>query len=287
MVKVTVNGQEYYMDGYLKENLDTGKTVIKKDWDMLFACDGNEGSGKSVFVMQIAKYCDPSFDIDRVVFTPGEFRKAIIAAEKYQAIVYDEAYTGLSSRATMSLINRTLISMLAEIRQRNLFVFVVMPCFFDLDKYVALWRSRGLFHVYTGKKFERGYFAFYNIDKKKDLYINGKKFYSYSKPKPNFIGRFTNHYVVDEAAYRKKKRDSLTDREAKSQDKEVQKEIQEELFNKLQESEADLTHEQKMKVLGMPEATYYYKLKNYRKLKGFAKDLGFNSNTPILNYDLV
>lgn len=266
MVKVNVNGQEYYMDGYLQQNMDVAKKVIKKDWDMIFAVDGNEGSGKSVFAMQVGKYVDPTLCIERIVFTPKELRQSIINAEKYQAIIYDEAYTGLSSRATMSLINRTLISMLAEIRQRNLFVFVVMPCFFDLDKYAALWRSRGLFHVYTGKNFERGYFAFYNIDRKKDLYINGKKFYSYAKPRPNFIGRFTNAYVLDEKEYRKKKKDSLINREKKRNDEEVKKEMEEELFIRLQETKTDMTHTQKMQLLGMPSSTYFRKLSKYNEM---------------------
>jgi len=105
----------------------------------------------------------------------------------------------------MSDINKTLVSMLAEIRQKNLFVFIVMPTFFDLDKYAAIWRSRGLIHVYTDKGYGRGYFAYYNKDKKKTLYILGKKFYDYKKPTPSFRGRFTNYYVVDEAEYRNRK----------------------------------------------------------------------------------
>ena len=32
---------QYSMDGYMKENLDLAKKVIKKDWDMLFVYDGN------------------------------------------------------------------------------------------------------------------------------------------------------------------------------------------------------------------------------------------------------
>src|SRR3990167_8074395 len=178
MVKVKFDGKEWitlesnaedgmYIDGYLKQNLDTAKEVIRKDWDMVFCYDGAEGSGKSRKAIQDAYYCDPTLTMDRIVFTPYLFRKVVINSKPFQAVVYDEAYTGLSSRATMSLINRTLISMLAEIRQKNLFVFVVMPTFFDLDKYVALWRSRYLIHIYTQGQFERGYFTFYNVDKKK------------------------------------------------------------------------------------------------------------------------
>jgi len=254
---------EYYMDGYMQQNLDTAKRVIQKDWDMIFVYDGNEGSGKSVKAMQDAFYCDPTFNIDRVVFTPSELKRAVIDAKPYQAVVFDEGYTGLSSRATMSFINRTLIGMLAEIRQRNLFVFVVMPCFFDLDKYVALWRSRALIHIYTAKNFERGYFCFFNVERKKDLYINGKKYYSYAKPKANFIGRFSNHYVIDEKTYRRKKRNSLLEREKKASEKEVKKELEDNLFVRMMELPDDVPHKLRMSILSMPETTYFRRKKKY------------------------
>lgn len=198
------------MDGYLKTNLDAAKEVIAQDWDMVFCVDGYEGTGKSVLAQQMAKYCDPSIDISRVCFTPEEFKEAINNAEKYQAIIFDEAYGGMSSRAAMSEVNKSLMSMLAEIRQKNLFVFLVLPCFFELDKYAAIWRSRALIHVYTGEKFKRGRFSFYSQDRKKSLYIIGKKFYSYSQPKSNFHGEFPPGYVVDEKAYRKKKLKALS-----------------------------------------------------------------------------
>lgn len=259
------------MDGYLYQNLNSAKDVIRKDWDMIFVVDGPEGCGKSVFTQQCAKFVYPDFNINNVVFTPSELRKRIMEAKPYEAIVYDEAYTGMSSRATMSLINRTLISMLAEIRQRNLFIFVVMPCFFDLDKYVALWRSRALIHVYTGQNFQRGFFAFYNVDRKKDLYIKGKKYYSYSQPKPNFIGRFTNHYTVNEKEYRKKKKNSLIDREKKKEEQSKYQEIQDAMFERLAEMDENIPHKLKMKILAMPESTYFRKLKQYQEMREFTQ----------------
>lgn len=238
---------------------------------MVFIVDGAEGSGKSVMAQQCAYFCDPTLDIDRIVFTPYAFRKAIINSKPYQAVVYDEAYTGLSSRATMSMINRTLVSMLAEIRQKNLFVFVVMPTFFDLDKYVALWRSRALIHVYTGLNFKRGYFGFFNIDRKKSLYIHGKKFYSYGVTKANFIGRFPKPYVVDGEAYKKKKRESLIEREKKQEEAEIRRQVQDSLFAHIME----LTPKIKEKipnyifaqVLGISEVHYYRKIKQYEEMK--------------------
>jgi len=204
---------EYTMDGYIVANLDIAIKEIRKDWDMVFCVDGGEGVGKSVFAMQLAFYCDQTFNLSRISFTPEAFKKSVLSAEKYQAILYDEGFSGLNSRATMSIVNKTLVSMLAEIRQKNLFVFVVAPTFFDLDRYLAIWRSRALFHCYSGNDFERGMVAFYNSDKKKELYMNGKKFYSYYKPMPNFRSRFSNHYVVSEVAYRNLKYKALQDRE--------------------------------------------------------------------------
>jgi len=271
MVKVQVGEHNFYLDGYLKENLDTAKVVIRKDWDMVICYDGNEGSGKSVKAMQDAYYCDPTLTNERIVFTPYQFRKAILSAKKYQAIVYDEAYTGLSSRATMSMINRTLISMLAEIRQKNLFVFVVMPCFFDLDKYVALWRSRALIHVYTGKNFQRGFFAFYNVDRKKDLYINGKKYYSYNKPSPNFIGRFVNYYTVDEKAYRANKKKSLIEREKRREEAEIKKQVEEGMFMRLINIDSKkITKVLIAEIMGVSVPTVF----NWIKRKQELEDLG-------------
>ncbi len=256
----------FSMDGYLKKNLGMAKEVVKKDWDMVFVVDGAEGSGKSVLAMQCAYYCDETIDMDRICFTPKEFKDAILNAEQYQAVVYDEAYTGLSSRAAMSLINRTLVRMLAEIRQKNLFVFVVMPTFFDLDKYVALWRSRALIHVYTKENFARGYLSFFNIDRKKTLFLMGKKFYSYSATKANFIGRFPNFYTVDEVAYRKKKKESLSkDIDELGEDTEMKKMFNDWLFLKLQNPSLEMKEKVKAQLMNVLPDAFSKRCGRYRK----------------------
>jgi 5-methylcytosine-specific restriction endonuclease McrA len=178
-----------------------------------FILDNGIISHNSCLAQQCAKYCDDTVSLDKICFTPQEFVKAINGAEKFTAVIYDEAYGGMSSRAAMTEVNRMLMSVLAEIRQKNLFVFIILPCFMELDKYASVWRSRGLVHVYTGDDFSRGRFAFWNAERKKKLYIAGKKFYSYKWPKPNFYGSFSNGYVVDEQEYRQKKLEALTYRE--------------------------------------------------------------------------
>ena len=139
-----------------------------------------------------------------------------------------------------------------------------MPTFFDLDKYVALWRSRALIHVYTGQNFQRGFFAFYNVDRKKQLYLEGKKFYSYYRPKANFIGRFVNHYTVDPEVYKKNKKNSLIDREKKASEKEKRIELEHEMFVRLVELKSDVPHHIKWTILGWAQATYFRKLKAYK-----------------------
>lgn len=213
MTQVTVGKFTYTMDGYLKQNLDISKELNKKDWDNIWLVDGPEGSGKSVLALQMAYYIDPTLDISRVCFTPQEFKKAINEAKPGQSVIFDEAFTGLSSRATMSFINRMLVNRLAEIRQKRLFIFIVAPTFFDIDRYVAVWRTRCLIHVYA-PDMVRGFFMFFSEEKKGLLYILGKKYYSYRKPKADFVAKFPHFYPIDEKAYRLKKYTSLKDKDA-------------------------------------------------------------------------
>jgi len=99
---------KYYMDARLKKRMDEGviPDLATKDKDCFIAVDGNEGSGKSTLALQIAKYVDPTFNLNRVVFDAETFKEAIFKAKKGEAIVFDEAFTGLSSRASLSGVNR-------------------------------------------------------------------------------------------------------------------------------------------------------------------------------------
>jgi len=222
MAKVKINDPktkdviEYYMDNRLKANFDDKiiPSLTKKDKDCFICVDGKEGSGKSTLALQIAKYADPSLDLSRIVFDAEGFRQAIFKAKKGQAIVFDEAFTGLSSRAALSGVNRTLVSLMMQMRQKNLLVIMVLPTFFMLDKYAALFRAKALIHVYENKGV-RGYFRLYNSKLKKLLYLYGKKDYSYSTKfvRTRFKGRFYGKFALGtdelEKKYRKKKEVAL------------------------------------------------------------------------------
>jgi len=206
MVKVTSGGETFYMDSNEKTNLDAIKGKVLKDWDMCFVVDGVEGSGKSTKTFQIAKYLSPNFSIEHICQNPQDFMEKIKRhnfLKQGDSIVLDEGFF-INTRSSLTELNRQFLSILSECRQKNLFIFIVAPSFFDLDKNIALWRSRGLFHIYHDKM-ERGYFRYYNYEKKKYLYISGKKFYNYSKAKWSFAGRFTKFMPIDEKEYRKRK----------------------------------------------------------------------------------
>lgn len=208
---VELEGQSYYLDGILKSNLDILKAKIKKDWDFLFVIDGKEGAGKSVFAQQIAYFVsNGNFNINHICFTPEDFTKAVLSADKYQAIIFDEAFRGMDSRSAMSATNKALKGMLQEIRQKNLFIFIVLPSIWDLDKYVALHRCQGLFHVYTDRRMNRGYFRFYKNNSIKYMMANRSKLLYRHPLDCSFYGRFTNFSVIDREEYKRKKLESLS-----------------------------------------------------------------------------
>ena len=97
-------------------------------------------------------------------------------------------------------------------------VIMVLPTFFLLDKYVALFRTRALIHVYESKG-RRGYFKLYNRKLKKLLYLLGKPTFSYvpnkvqTRFKGHFYGKFALGDVKVENSYRKKKMKALEETE--------------------------------------------------------------------------
>lgn len=204
--------KEYYIDKKVKKMLDSSKSlVLNKDWDKVFIIDGEEGSGKSLLGLQIGYYLDPTLNLSRIVYSGEEFGKAITEAEKNQVIIFDEAFNGLASAGAISSMNKLIVRKLMECRQKNLFIIIILPTIFELQKYAAIFRSSALFHVYATRKGVRGYYRVYNKANKKLLYLMGKKLYSYSYPHLNNSFVFRGKYPIDEGEYRAKKLSTLQD----------------------------------------------------------------------------
>lgn len=195
------------------------QATIHQDFDAVIIIDGKEGAGKSVLAQQIAYYLDVDHKItlSQIVFSVDDFKKAILSLKPGKAIVWDESRSGLNRRRSMGTDNIEVTDLLAESRQKNLFVILVMPSFYDMDRSAAVHRSRALIHVWyfwdkedPDRPLKRGYFRFYNEDAKMTLFDT--PYYRNKYPRLSgqfFDGRFVNHYVVDKEAYKKKKAEAM------------------------------------------------------------------------------
>lgn len=203
-----------YMDGYLRTLLNNFKEAIEhKNTSAVFIIDGRSGMGKSTLAFQIARYLDKSFSIDNVYFAPQKFLDGLSMAKPHTVHIFDEAML-LSSRSTMSAINKMIVQAMSMIRSKNIIIIFNINSIFDLDKNLALSRADLLLHVYGDNLIDRGNFASFfkakgQEDRVKQLYLLGKKYYSYSKPKANFYGRFVNNFILDEVEYEKRKQEGV------------------------------------------------------------------------------
>lgn len=218
-IEPTTEELGYYLAPPIYAQIKRGREqVLKSDLDRVFCIDGREGfGGKSTLTFQLAYAYDRTFCLDRVCFNSKDFSKALKTAKKGQAIVYDESFHGLSSKGSISKENKALVQLLMEVRQRNLFIFIVLPSFFMLEKYVAIFRSQALFHCYCSKKsINRRYYKTYNYSAKKLLYIQGKAMMSYYLPKNEESFRFYAKFppTIDREAYKLKKLEAFRNTKA-------------------------------------------------------------------------
>ncbi len=217
MMMPLIKKEDYYISKEIKKQFDKSKEIVMNaDQDRIFIITGREGSGKSWLAMQMAAYLDPTFSLDNVCFTTEQFGSRIRSVDKYKSIVFDEAFRGLSSKGALSKENKKLIKILIECRQRNLFIFIVLPSIFILDRYIALFRSHGLFHTAIYKKdYKKRYYKSYNFKTKHMLYILGQKYLSYNKPKiykkHMFYGKLPAS--ISKEAYQNKKSESFREAE--------------------------------------------------------------------------
>ena len=215
----------YHIPTNLVKFLDKVKAKINQnDKDYVLIIDGYEGSGKSTFAQQIGIYVDSTLCLSRICMTADEFKQAIIDAKKGECVIYDEAVTGMSASDSITRIGRLLKSMMMQMRQKNLFVIVIIPTVFELGKYAILSRARCLFHIFEKNNVHK--WIAYNKKDLKKLYIKGKKNYAYTV-KSFFGGRFFGKMTVNEKEYRKKKEDALflLDEPEKKEDKYYQRNL--------------------------------------------------------------
>lgn len=194
----------------LRQLLDGFKWAMhKKNQSAVMIVDGRSGMGKTTLSFQCASYMSKDFSLDNVHFTPEAFLNALSTAKKGETHIFDEAML-LSSRAALSSINRMIVVAMSMIRSKNLFIIFNVNSIFDLDRNLALSRADLLLHCYGDSLTDKGKFlAFFKgkdgRDRIKELYLNGKKLYSYGNPRSNFYTTFSANFILNEDEYEAKK----------------------------------------------------------------------------------
>jgi len=233
------NGEPYkILDIKLRKELQIKKEQVQKyGWDYVAVVAGLPGAGKSTFARSAAKFCDNDFPgpptkdekgniIDKIpyiVFTAQDFINVTTSCPPYSAVVYDECFEGMNTKATLSPEFQKIINHLQLIRKKHLFVFLCLPNFFDLSKGIAVFRAEHLFLTYANGEGKRGFVLAFGRNNKRRLYVEGRQYMNYNAVHANFRCRFTrNNWIVDEDEYEKKK-DKVLEQYAKKLDEKTMK----------------------------------------------------------------
>lgn len=202
--------KQLYIADLIAENLRRTKlAVAKEDWDYMAIVGGIPGVGKSTFAQAIAKFLDPNFEQDQICFTAKEFVKKTENGKKGQAFILDESFADMNSSLYKDPEFVALLNHIQAVRQKNLYLLVVLPDFFTLIKNVAVFRASHLFVPYT-KDYSRGDVAVFDRESKRQLYFKGKKECDYKAVHPNFYTDFQMHWFCDKKEYDKRKLEHLS-----------------------------------------------------------------------------
>jgi len=232
------NGKVAKFDNKLKDVLNSIVYNINNDWDFVIIITGNGmvRTGKSVLGLNVgawlADQLGTDFDVkNNICFDSQIMIDNAQKAPKHSVFVYDEAREGLATSKRFSVLQQDLVDFFNECGQLNHIFILILPDFFELQRDLATHRSEFLLNVYRQEyntekyltrrdaefdikrpltKFNRGYFEFYSRKRKQILYFEGKKNCRIYNPRlAVFRGKYGNNYPIDEAEYKKKKKDML------------------------------------------------------------------------------
>jgi len=120
-----------------------------------FIVTGPTGSGKSEFALKLAQDLDPTFYVERVVYTAEDFLKLIIEGDSKgkigigKAIIFDETShdEAMDSRSSLSQTNKQMAALSTIYRALRLIVIYVAPNLNQIDSRVRAISITGLFQL--------------------------------------------------------------------------------------------------------------------------------------------
>lgn len=189
-----VKHSDFWIDRPLLRRLEALRYIQKKNWDGVIIIDGKERSGKSVLGMIMGWYLtEGKMGINNFARGLEDAARKIATLPDRSVLMMDEGSLIFSSKDSTGSPQKKLIKLMDVVGQKNMIFIICLPCFFDLNKTIAVRRSLFLCHVYPDAKYNRGDYVFWGESKKKVLYQHGKKhFDSYAFPRAEFVGNFFN-----------------------------------------------------------------------------------------------
>lgn len=208
-----VGGKIFPIQDRLFEKLQNLKKIQKRRFDSVFLVVGDETTGKSTIALTCLWWLS-----NGKLTTANIAPDAASAIEKLEnapdesVLLIDEGSLMFSSKDTMKKEQRRLLKILNVCGQKKMILCIALPDFFDLNRYIAISRSRFLIKTYVRKKdLKRGQFMYWGTDSKKKLYEFGKRHYgSYKWPRSDWRGTFKNFNPLGQAYLDLKKKSLMS-----------------------------------------------------------------------------
>jgi hypothetical protein len=183
------------------------KHYINNDNDYCMIVDGKEGTGKSTEGIKYCRTVDKDFRVEQVAFSASEFLTKLQESKVKKALLWDEAEAGAFSRDSVGSINKLVVKALMVSRAKKIFLVMVIPSFFLIDKYLRMHRVGMLVHLPR-----RGSIECFSSNQIKRLTVNGDKYWDYKSAAPSFTehcapipksDKFWQAYMVRKRAFMK------------------------------------------------------------------------------------
>jgi len=181
----------------------------KKDFDAVYGVFGDEGLGKSNFLLHVLEYwinkkyneVKPE-DVKFIELDIVAWAKTLSELKKGDCCIWDEGGE-LSNKRSISNLNLSVSQAYQIIRGDNILSFIGMPSPFDLEGFFTKRRMRGMFYVY-----QRGRVAFWSRERlRKVIALNQyKRVKSVWVLKPTFFDTFPKYKGILHQAYLDKKK---------------------------------------------------------------------------------
>lgn len=166
-------------DNYVsKLDLMINRMTGKGTDDNILIIDGDEGQGKTEFAVGTCYYVSyktgRKYNIDNIFFKLDDIID-FAAKTKDQIIHFDEGALGLLTTQWWNTNNKKFLQLVMTARKKRHFIVICIPKFYKLNPYLIEERSIGLVHIYSRDNLHKGYFCYYNKDRKEQLLQDWKR----------------------------------------------------------------------------------------------------------------